>query len=133
MKALNTIIVGLLACGAVFAAVRDTTTTYAKAASAKKVVAKIPGMKLSVGSLVSVEPNARTMIIKQVRTEDTITATDSTRIKIQGKKASLADLVPGSKVIAFYMLTNGEKVALKVSDRIQKGAPGAVQPAPLVK
>lgn len=116
MKVLKVMIFGLLASGMTFAAGTAAGGNMHQIAL---------GMDLSLGTLVSVNENAKTLVIKQQRGRDTIAVTDSTLINIQGKTAALADLVAGSKVVAFYTVTNGVKVAVKIADKILKSAPGA--------
>ena len=120
MKLHHVLIAGLVSCGLVLAQEAATTAAPAAPAAEKAAPAKAPAKKEAavkvMGSIVSVDAIANTVIIKTKKAEDTLTVNDKTVIKVGGKVVALADLKADTKVKASYKMEDGKKVAEKITE-----------------
>ena len=115
MKLYQALIAGLVACS--FAVAQDAATTAAPTASTEKAApapkAKKAEMTKSVmGTVVSVDAIANTIIVKAKKADDTISTTDKTVVMPKGK--TVADLKADDKVTVSYKTEDGKMVATKI-------------------
>jgi hypothetical protein len=125
MKVLKIMMAVVLACGMAFAAGTPTSDTVSKSAFAANASGMTAGMGFSLGTLLLVNQSVKTLIIKTSRGQDTVIVSDATRIRVQGKPGTWADLYAGSTVAVVYQLTNGVKVAVRISEKTKKSIPKA--------
>jgi hypothetical protein len=103
----------LSACvGMLFAQASTTTTTTTTTTPPAKPVA-VKALKV-VGSIVSVDAIANSLIVKTAKAEDTLSVETGAKILSANKAITLADLKTGEKVVVFYKTEEGKKVAVEV-------------------
>ena len=125
MKVFHVVAAALLATGLVFA-----QATTAPAAPSKAKAAPAAAVKVINGTIVSVDAIGNTVIIKTAKVEDTLSVTDSTKIKVGGKEGKIGDLTTDMKVTAQYKKEEGKKVAVKISEKKATAAKAAKPAAP---
>ena len=92
-------------------------TTAEKAPAHKKVA---PAR--CIGTVVSVDPTANTIIVKEKKGEQTFQVDPAAKIMINKKEAKLADLAKDMKVAVSYKIVDSKKVATAIMEKTEKPA-----------
>ena len=71
--------------------------------------------KRAIGTVVSVDATALTVVVKIKKAESTFSADDKTVIKVGADVKTLADLKAGDKVIVMYKIVEKKKVATAIT------------------
>jgi hypothetical protein len=117
MRLARALIIALACTGLVFA--QAATEPAAAPAKAEKA-AKKEATHMVMGTVVSVDAVANTIIVKTKKGEDTLSVDAAAKI-MSGKKAiTLGDLKAESKVTVTCKMENGKKVAIKISEAAAK-------------
>jgi hypothetical protein len=129
MKLVRALVIALSCTALLFA--QAATEPAAKAAPA----AKKEAVKMVMGTVVSVDAVANTIIVKTKKAEETISVAADAKI-MSGKKAiTLGDLKAESKVTLSCKMVDGKLVASKITESAAKAAkaeaaaPAAAAPA----
>jgi hypothetical protein len=103
---LSRILIAVLACTSLLLA-QEATTPAPKAAKAKK--------EACMGTVVSVDAIANTIIVTTKKGVDTISVESSTKISSGKKEITLGDIKADSKVSVACKTVDGKKVASKIT------------------
>ncbi|MDD5674931.1 MAG: hypothetical protein PHC61_12245 [Chitinivibrionales bacterium] len=97
-----------------------TGLVMAQAAAPAAAPAKKEGAKMVMGTVVSVDAVANTIIVKTKKGEDTLSVDAAAKI-MSGKKAiTLGDLKADAKVVVSCKMVEGKKVATKITESAAK-------------
>jgi CDP-diacylglycerol pyrophosphatase len=72
------------------------------------------------GTLVSVDPTANTIVVKEKAGQETIQVDPSAKVTVDKKESKLADLTKDMKVAVSYKMVEGKKVATAIMERTVK-------------
>lgn len=105
----------------------------AKEKAPKAAAAKVAAKKIS-GTLASIDLVGNTIVVNVKKAQETIAVDSTTKVKVSGKKAALADLKQDMQVKVSYKEEEGKKVAVEISEKgavaSAKKAEKAAEPAP---
>jgi hypothetical protein len=111
---LSRVLIAVLACTSLLLA-QEATAPAPKAAKAKKEA----GATI-MGSVVSVDAIANTIIVKVKKGEDTISVESGAKIMSGKKEIALGDIKADAKVTVTCKTVDGKKVATKITEAAAK-------------
>jgi hypothetical protein len=114
---LSRVLIAVLACTSLLLA-QEAAAPAPKAAKAKKEAAST-----IMGSVVSVDAIANTIIVKVKKGEDTISVESGAKIMSGKKEIALGDIKADSKVTVTCKMVDGKKVASKIVEKAAAAAP----------
>lgn len=89
-------------------------TKAPEAKAAEKPKAKAPAAHQFMGSVVSVDTTANTLVVKGKKGDVTFEVAPKAKIKVGAKAVTLGELAVGSKVTVIYKEEGGKKVATAI-------------------
>jgi hypothetical protein len=111
---LSRILIAVLACTSLLLAQEAT----APAAAAPTKVAKKVAPSTVIGTVVSVDAIANTIIVKTKKAEDTLSVEAGAKIMSGKKEITLGDLKADAKVTVSCKVVDGKKVATKIVEKV---------------
>jgi hypothetical protein len=111
---LSRILIAVLACTSLLLA----QEAVAPAAAAPAKVAKKAAPSTVIGTVVSVDAIANTIIVKTKKAEDTLSVEAGAKIMSGKKEITLGDLKADAKVTVSCKVVDGKKVATKIVEKV---------------
>jgi hypothetical protein len=101
------------------AALVSVSLIFAQDAAAPKApkAAKKDAAKTAIGTVVSVDAVANTIIVKTKKAEDTISVDTTTKITSGKAKVALGDIKTDANVTVKYKVVEGKKVAVSINEK----------------
>jgi len=92
-----------------------------------------PKVNKMMGSVVSVDAVANTLVVKGKKADETFGVDPAAKIMVAGKEIKLADLTKDTKVVVVYRMDGAKKIALMIREPKAMPAPAAAAAKPEVK